>query len=73
MKQTLKTWWDGTCVPAPKNDPNSSAFILSLGTYERSLSSRTAHALVDFWMKHWQWCFSATFTTVGLFIAALKL
>lgn len=73
MKDLFKTWWEGTYVPAPKNDPNSSVFIISLGTYERSLSSRAAHIVAAFWLKNWQWCFSAAFATIGLVIAAMKL
>lgn len=56
MKEIFKRWWEGTYVPAPKDDPNSSVFIIAFGTYQKSASSRVAHALVDFWLKYWQWC-----------------
>jgi DNA primase catalytic subunit len=61
MKQYFKSWWEGTYVPAPENDSNSRVFIIALGTYERSLSSKAAHVFVDFWLKHWQW-------TIGVFL-----
>jgi hypothetical protein len=66
MKEILKRWWQGTYVPAPPG-------IIMIGDYERHWTSKTAHVIADFWMKHWQWCFSAAFATIGLFIAAMKL
>jgi hypothetical protein len=73
MKEFLKRWWQGTYVPAPPNDPYSGVIFMSLGTYELHWTAKVAHMIADFWMKHWQWCFSAAFATIGLFIAALKL
>lgn len=68
MKEILKRWWQGTYVSPPR-DP----LVFMLGHYELHWSSKAAHVIRDFWMKHWQWCFSATFASVGLFIAAMKL
>jgi len=73
MRKILKKWWEGTYVPPPKNDPHSIVFIISAGRYKRSPSSRAAHAIKDFWLKYWQWCFTAAFSMAGLIIAALKL
>jgi hypothetical protein len=73
MKEILKRWWQGTYEPPPPNDPSSAVFFLSPGTYKLHWSSKAAHVVADFWMRHWQWCFSATFATIGLFIAAMKL
>lgn len=47
--------------------------LILIGHYERHWTSRAAHVVADFWMKHWQWCFSAAFAMIGLFIAAMKL
>ena len=71
MKGFLKRWWDGEYVP-PQNDFGSTLWVIQ-GHYEKHWSSRAAHVVADFWMKHWQWCFSAVFAVTGLVIAALKL
>ncbi|TWA97550.1 hypothetical protein [Bradyrhizobium stylosanthis] len=71
MKAHLKRWWDGEYAP-PQNDPGSSLVFIQ-GHYEKHWSSKVAHVVADFWMKHWQWCFSALFAVTGLVIAALKL
>jgi hypothetical protein len=65
MREILKRWWQGTYEPPPRD-------LFMMGHYKLHWSAKAAHVLADFWMKHWQ-CFSATFATVGLFIAAMKL
>jgi hypothetical protein len=73
MKELLKRWWEGTYVPPPPDYPNSRFVFISPGTYKHHWTAKAAHVAKNFWMKHWQWCFSATFATVGLVIAAMKL
>lgn len=73
MKKALNKWWEGTYVPPPKNDPNSSLFFIGPGTYELHWTSKAAHAVKHFWVNYWQWCFSAAFATIGLIIAGMKL
>jgi hypothetical protein len=71
MKKAFKQWWDGTYIP-PENYPDSGLAFM-MGSYRRHWTSWLAHTVADFWLKHWQWCFSATFATIGLVIAAMKL
>ncbi|MCA1428877.1 MULTISPECIES: hypothetical protein [unclassified Bradyrhizobium] len=71
MKDYLKRWWDGKYVP-PQNDPGSSVIFVQ-GSYRRHCTSKLAHVIAEFYLKHWQWCFSAAFAVAGLVIAALKL
>jgi hypothetical protein len=71
MKRMLKEWWHGTYV-SPESR-SSSGLIFVLGSRRRHWTSKVAHVVADFWMDHWQWCFSAIFAMVGLVIAAMKL
>jgi hypothetical protein len=66
MKELLRTWWEGTYVPAPENDPHSAVFIVSLGTYERHWTSKVAHWLLAFWLKEWKWTIGAAFTVLSV-------
>ncbi len=50
MFDRLKAWYEGTPV---ESDPRSP--VIFVNHYERSASSRAAHAVVDFFIKHWQW------------------
>lgn len=71
MKELFRIWWKGTYIP-PENDLESGLVFL-IGTYEMHWTAKAAHVVADFWMRHWQWCFSAAFAVIGLFIAAMKL
>lgn len=71
VKEYLKRWWHGKYVP-PENDPEIS-LVFFQGRYERHWTSKVAHWLREFWLKNWQWCFSAAFAVTGLVIAAMKL
>ncbi|MBH5397382.1 hypothetical protein HZZ13_06200 [Bradyrhizobium sp. CNPSo 4010] len=71
MKDLLKRWWEGRYVP-PENDTGAAIFFTQ-GRYERHWTSKAAHRVSEFYLKHWQWCFSAAFAVTGLVIAALKL
>jgi hypothetical protein len=71
MKAILKRWWQGT--PIPPQRFGDSGLIFLMERYKRHWTSKAAHVVADFWLKHWQWCFSATFATIGLVIAAMKL
>ena len=71
MKEILKRWWAGTYVR--HENPHNAPLYFVGGYQKRHWTSRVSHAIADFWTKHWQWCFSATFATIGLVIAALKL
>ena len=71
MKETFKTWWDGTYSP-PENYPGS-ALIFTTGTVRRSWPSKAAHLLAEFWLKHWQYMISTGIAVVGIFIAIRKL
>lgn len=66
MREILKKWWQGTYVPARPR-------TIAIGTYKLHWSSKVVHIIADFWMKHWQWCFYASFSIIGLTIAAMKL
>jgi hypothetical protein len=70
MQEILKRWWQGTYVPA-KNDPNSGLFFM--GNYKLHWTATVAHALVAFWLRHWQYSISTAIAVVGLFIALKKL
>jgi len=48
----IKKWWDGEYVAA-KNNPGDSVIFIG-GSYERHWSSRFAHTLFEFWIKHWK-------------------
>jgi len=71
MKHVVKRWWQGTYVP-PENDPHSG-IIFVLGSYERHWSSKAAHVLAKFWLKHWQYVISTCIAVVGILIALKKL
>ena len=71
MRELFNRWWQGAYIP-PENDPKRGLVFVT-GTYELHWSAKAAHVVADFWMRHWQWCFSAAFATIGLVIAAMKL
>jgi hypothetical protein len=71
MKEALKRWWHG--VFTLHDNPHNSPLYFVGGYHKRHWTSHAAHVVADFWVRHWQWCFSATFATIGLVIAALKL
>jgi hypothetical protein len=67
----MRAWWKGTYTQ--HENPHNAPLYFVGGFHKRHWSSRAAHIFADFWMRHWQWCFSALFATAGLFIAAMKL
>jgi hypothetical protein len=71
MRKHFKAWWEGTYTQ--HDNPHNSPLYFVGGYQKRHWTSKLAHVVTDFWMKHWQWCFSATFATIGLVIAAIKL
>jgi hypothetical protein len=71
MRKRVRDWWAGKYIP-PENPPGSAVFFVQ-GSYEQHWTSRVAHVISNFWLKHWQWCFGAVFATAGLIIAAMKL
>ena len=55
MKQLFKRWWEGTYVPSERD-----GFVFHLGEYRRHWTSRAAHVVADFWLRHWQWSVGVT-------------
>lgn len=64
MTRLFKKWWDGTYI-SPENDPRSPLVIM-MGHHEKHWTSKTAHIVVDFWLKYWQWCLGFGLAVVGL-------
>lgn len=64
VRDRIKNWYQGECVPPPPNDPSSGLIFLRGDTYKKSSSAVLATVLVEFWSKHWQW-------TIGLIAATM--
>jgi hypothetical protein len=71
MKEILGKWWRGNYVEVETDEYGN----LPPGTelYQRHWSAKGARLVAGFWMKYWQWCFTAAFSVTGLIIAAMKL
>ena len=52
MSNFLRDWWQGTYIPPPDNDPDSSIVFISPGHYERHWSARFASWAMTFARKH---------------------
>lgn len=73
LSKRVRQWWDGEYVPPPPNDPNSPIVFLSLGHYRRHWTSRTAHAVVDFYLREWRWLLPFLVGVAAALIAIKKL
>ena len=72
IRLRIATWYQGTYVPPPKNDPNSRIVFIGFGFYVQPRLARVLGAIAGFYVRHWQWVWS-TFIGLGLFIASLAL
>jgi hypothetical protein len=71
MKRAIQNWYDGTYTAHENRD--DSALYFAGGFYERHWTSRVAHAIAEFWGKHWQYAISTGIAVIGIFIALRKL
>lgn len=71
MKEILRKWWRGTDVAIETDKYGNLPPGVEL--FNRHWTAKLARVARDFWLQHWQWCFYATFSIVGLTIAAMKL
>ncbi|WP_146006651.1 hypothetical protein [Bradyrhizobium forestalis] len=71
VRRWWQRWWNGEYVP-PKNVPGIPVIFIQ-GRSERHWTSKLLHTVVEFYLEHWQWCFTTAFTVTGLVIAAWKL
>lgn len=69
VAEKIKSWYRGTYIPPPENDPHSSVVLLSLGRYEQPLLAKILGALGRFWLAHWQWIIGTTIAIVSAWIA----
>jgi hypothetical protein len=67
----ISRWWLGEFRPY-KNDPDSAVVLIG-GRYHRHWTADVAHAIVDFYLRHWQFVWTTALAIVGLVIAALAI
>jgi hypothetical protein len=70
MRKRIEEWYRGPWV-TPPDDPSSP--LVFMGHHEPHWTARAAHALVGFWLAHWQWVIGTAIAVTGLFIALKKL
>jgi hypothetical protein len=47
--------------------------VFVMGSIRRHWTSRTAHALVDFYIREWKWIIPVVISTLGLIVALAKI
>lgn len=55
LRERIAKWYQGTYVPPPPNDLNSSLVLISAGHYEQPALAKVLHRLAIFWDDHWKW------------------
>lgn len=62
--QAIAEWYEGE-VTAYENEPNSPFVIIGVRT-RRHWTATVVRALVEFWLRHWQWTIGTGLVIVGL-------
>lgn len=73
VKHRIAQWYQGTYVPPPKNDPNSSIVFVGLGFYLQPPLARILLAVANFYRNNWQWIWSTLIALLSLWAAVLAL
>jgi hypothetical protein len=71
MPRWFKNWYEGKLVPL-NNDPGSALIFVNHDERKRSLSARALRVLVEFWLRHWQWCTVVAIAIAGLMIQTFR-
>jgi hypothetical protein len=66
--ERLQTWYRGTYVPPPRNNPTDPIVFISLGYYEQPLLAKVLRVIGQFWLSHWQWIIGTAITIVGIIV-----
>lgn len=53
MFEKIKKWWNGVDINL-ENNPDSPVFFIGWHN-DKHWTSKLAHILCDFYLKHWQW------------------
>jgi hypothetical protein len=70
----IKRWYNGTgVIHDGDNDPDSTVFIMPSYSTEYHWSAKMARAMVDFYIRNWQWVWGTVIGAVGLYLTALSL
>lgn len=64
FKEKISKWWHGE--GKTYDHPNIFGFYI-----ERHWTSDWAHALVNFYLRHWQWIWGSVIATVGILVAVI--
>lgn len=66
FKERVSKWWHGE--GKTYDDPMIIGFYI-----ERHWTSDLAHALVDFYLRHWQWVWGFAVAVAAVYVAYLGL
>jgi hypothetical protein len=70
MIKRIRAWYDGTHKTIEhNNDPSSGVWFMPTFVTEYHWTARVAHALVDFYLRHWQWLWTTVIAVGGLMVS----
>lgn len=67
----VRQWYEGELV-SYGNDPSSQVVLMG-GWQRRHWTAATARAIVEFYLRHWQWIWTTIIAVSGLVAAVLAL
>lgn len=70
MLERIRAWYNGTAKTIHcDNDPRSGVWIMPSFITEYHWTARVAHAIVEFYLKHWQWLWTTVIAVGGLMVS----
>jgi hypothetical protein len=70
MLKRIRAWYEGTHKTIRHdNDPGSDVWFMPSFVTEYHWTARFAHALVEFYLRHWQWLWTTVIAVGGLMLS----